>query len=558
MNYFQFLTKEDIQAICQNYPYKDMIQSFRKNSKAFNEIAKGYRPQSITEDRGRKLLLENSHTRLVTNMIEEFLERWSTDISRRIDEYNKVGNSEIESYLRAFKDSIFPNGIELYFRLIEKPISVEYASLLTSAISILVSEKQKMSSIAPAPKIDLVDLEQERKEHKIKIREKDSEVKKKNKEIEVLNAEITNLSVTIETLQRDLDCRFEQIQKLEQSQRIQKKELEDSISKVHILEGIVNRQEVELQEALTTVDTGKKREVDQQATIDMLQEKLSDSQKTLAEMEEMTYQISNQLRCPTDMEEFSECLGYNLNSIGVERGTDEYNLLTEYLCDIIFQDKPIICNHISGITLAICVSNALCGTKAIKILPYSSEITSMDILHYLKSKERICILDGFLGNFNEMELISIIRKIKGKIIFMTLEYERTIAYLPKEILLYFNYLNVNKIKGFFSETPVDEDATEIAEQWVPKESKTINRSAERLCAEIMKQLNFGAEISQFFSQKMISEEKLAQYLAFSILPYSCEALDCRPYETSERLQKYAGEQGKCRYKSLLLGWFGNE
>ncbi len=96
------------------------------------------------------------------------------------------------------------------------------------------------------------------------------------------------------------------------------------------------------------------------------------------------------------------------------------------------------------------------------------------------------------------------------------------------------------------------------EQWIPKESKAANRNVERLCTEIMKQLGFGNDISLHIAQRMVSEEKLAQYLAFSILPYSCEALDYRPYETSERLQKYAGEQGKCRYKSLLLGWFGNE
>ena len=56
MNYFQLLTKEDIQTVCRSFPHKEMIQGFKKNPKAFNEMAKGYRPQSISEDRGRKLL----------------------------------------------------------------------------------------------------------------------------------------------------------------------------------------------------------------------------------------------------------------------------------------------------------------------------------------------------------------------------------------------------------------------------------------------------------------------------------------------------------------------
>lgn len=558
MNYFQLLTKDDIQIICLSYPHKEMIQGFKKNPKAFNEIAKGYRPQSISEDRGRRLLLENSHTKLVTNMIEDFLEQWSSDISQRIEGYAKAGTSEIESHLKAFQDSIFPNGIELYFRLIKKPVSAEYTSMLASAVSILASEKKKMSSIVSVPQINMVDLEQERKEQKIEIRAKDAEIKKKSKEIECLNVKIARLFTMIEALQGDLDHRLEQIQELEQSESTHKKEYENAISLMHTIEATVNRQKNELIEALDAVDAGKKREADQQVTIDLLHRELSDIQKALAETEKKTYQENDQLRCPIDMEEFSEYLVYNLNSVGVDGSIEDYNLLIEYLCDILFQNKPIMCNRVSGIALASCVSNVLCGTKSIKVLPYSSGITSKDILYYLQTEERICILDGFLGNFNEMELISIVGGIKGKIIFMTLEYERTIAYLPKEVLLYFNYLNVSRFKGFFSEKPVDEDATEIIEQWILKESKSTNRYVERLCTEIMKQLGFGIEVSLYIAQRMTSEEKLAQYLAFSILPYSCEAFDCRPYETSERLQKYAGEQGKCKHKSLLLGWFGNE
>lgn len=223
-----------------------------------------------------------------------------------------------------------------------------------------------------------------------------------------------------------------------------------------------------------------------------------------------------------------------------------------------FEDKSCICNRIAGIALAKCVSNTLCGSQEIKVLSYTSEVTSNDILNYLRLETRICVLDGFLGNYNEMELISILRSIKGRIIFITFNYERTMAYLPQEILLYFNYVNVSRIKGFFSEAIIDEDASVIPEEWTSVAHKSVNGRAERLCNEIMKQLGFGADVTMLLSQRMISEEKLVQYLAFSILPYSSEALDCRPYEVSDRLQKYAGEQGKCKQKSLLLGWFGNE
>lgn len=555
MKYFHLLTEEDIQTICQIYPYKEMIHGFKKNPKAFNDIARGYRPQSISEDRGRKLLAENSHSKLVINMIDGLLNWWIADISQRIGGCIKAGDTENEAYLKAFQDSRLPNCVELYFRLTGKVVSTEYVSVLSTFISILTSEKQKMSNIVS---INADDLERERKKHETEIRAKDSEIRKKTKEIEGLNSRFAELSATIEILQEDSVHQINRIRQFEQNEATQKKELSNAISVNNALDAELKIQRAELQKVQTAVDEGKKREAAQQTTIDLLQDELSAIQRMSAEMVTKVYCDNDNVRRPVDMSEFLEYLGYNLSSIGVDNSTDDYVLLTDYICDILFQNKPIICNRIAAIALTKCVSNTLCGTKEIKILPYSSELISKDILNYLKSEERICILDGFLGNFNEMELISLLRGIKGKIIFITLEYERTVAYLPNEILLYFNYLNVSKIKGFFSEKPVDEDSSEIPEDWILAEHESVNGKAERLCNEIMKQLGFDLEVSTLISQKMTSEEKLVQYLAFSILPYSCEAFNCRPYEISNRLQKYAGERGKCKQKSLLLGWFGHE
>ena len=558
MKYFHLLTEKDIQTICQVYPYKEMIQGFKKNPRAFNDIARGYRPQAISEDRGHKLLYENSNSKLVTNMIDGLLDRWISGVRQQIEELIKAGDTESEAYIKAFQTSILPNFVELYFRLTENPVSKEYASVLSAAISIVALEKQRNSHLASTLSISPEALEKERKKYRTEIREKDSENKKKSKEIGILKAKIADLSATIETLQGELECQIIRIKQFEQTEVIQRKELHDAISVNTTLDAELKRLKAELREAQVTIDTAKKRESGQQATIDTLQSKLSEIQKVAEDLDAKIYRESDNLLCPVDIDEFSEYLGYNLSSIGVDSSTDEYFLLVDFLGDILFQDKPIICNRIAGIALAKCVSNTLCGSQEIKVLSYTSEVTSNDILNYLRLETRICVLDGFLGNYNEMELISILRSIKGRIIFITFNYERTMAYLPQEILLYFNYVNVSRIKGFFSEAIIDEDASVIPEEWTSVAHKSVNGRAERLCNEIMKQLGFGADVIMLLSQRMISEEKLVQYLAFSILPYSSEALDCRPYEVSDRLQKYAGEQGKCKQKSLLLGWFGNE
>ena len=558
MKYFQLLTETDIQTICRVYPYKEMIQGFKKNPRAFNDIARGYRPQAIPEDRGRKLLSENCHSKLVTNMIDGLLDKWISGVSQRIEERVKAGDTENEAYIKAFQTSILLDSVELYFRLTGKSVSEEYVSVLSAAISVVALERQKNSYTVSAPPISRDDLEQERKKHRIEVKAKDSENKKKAKEIEILSSKIAELVARIETLQEESELQISQIKQFEQSEVIHRKELSDAILANNILGAELRKQKAKLQEAQATIDAVKEREYAQQSTIEMLQDELTDIQKASADMEAKIYNESGELLSPVDMDEFTEYLGYNLSSIGVENSTDEYFLLAGFLSDILFQNKPIICNRTTGIALAKCVSNTLCGSHKIQILPYTPEVTSNDILNYLKAEKRICVLDGFLGNFNEMELIPLLSSIKGRIIFVTLDYERTMAYLPQEILLYFNYLNINRIKGFFSETTIDEDSSVIPEKWTSAVRKSINGRAERLCNEIMKQLGFGPDITMLISQRMTSEEKLGQYLAFSILPYSSEAFDCRPYETSDRLQKYAGEQGKCKQKSLLLGWFGNE
>ena len=81
--------------------------------------------------------------------------------------------------------------------------------------------------------------------------------------------------------------------------------------------------------------------------------------------------------------------------------------------------------------------------------------------------------------------------------------------------------------------------------------------AQRLCREIMNELGYPPVVVAALSEKMTSEEKLVEYLAFSIIPYSIEAYGVSPYNTSERLGRYAGFSGKCAHKDLLLGWYGD-
>lgn len=52
------------------------------------------------------------------------------------------------------------------------------------------------------------------------------------------------------------------------------------------------------------------------------------------------------------------------------------------------------------------------------------------------------------------------------------------------------------------------------------------------------------------------ENHLNEMLMFTLLPYVSKVLGKNPYNCSKRLQRYAGETGRCLRKDILMRWFG--
>ncbi|NLC13893.1 MAG: hypothetical protein GX768_07610, partial [Chloroflexi bacterium] len=63
------------------------------------------------------------------------------------------------------------------------------------------------------------------------------------------------------------------------------------------------------------------------------------------------------------------------------------------------------------------------------------------------------------------------------------------------------------------------------------------------------------ELTAYKSSLVSNEKILIQLLAFDILPYCADVLGVAPFTISERLNKYAGDNGRCSYKELFRGWF---
>lgn len=80
------------------------------------------------------------------------------------------------------------------------------------------------------------------------------------------------------------------------------------------------------------------------------------------------------------------------------------------------------------------------------------------------TSDRVVCLDGFIGNCNEIEMIPLLEQFRNRIIFVTYMYDRTLKYVPAEILTYFHYLNVDEIKPLIRIKDVTEDPSDIHER----------------------------------------------------------------------------------------------
>lgn len=558
MKYYHLLTEEEIQTVCQLYPYREMIEGFKKFSKAFTDIST-FRPQKISEEKGHKLMSDNSQSRLVKMMVDSLIDSWIEFISKKTEKYVSDGDTEVAAQIKAFQCSLLPGCEALYFKLIGKSVSEEYINVLNNAVSVLRCEKEK--SIPSEPIVQSTEtgtFEQERKEFKLVIKDKDIEIKKKQKEIDMLANEILELESTVEKNAKECEhLKKQYVQETANSTMLKNANRNLLDQKAHF-EAELALTTLSLQSAQARTVILEQHEAVQAAEIDALKQQLENMQKESHALELLLHTEKAEVLYPVDMDEFEEYLGYNLNSVGISDKNEEGSLLVGFLCEILFQGKPIMCRRSTGLTMAQCVSNTICGTSEVPILSYSPDITSKDIQKYLQSKQAVCILDGFLGNFNEQGLIPLLKSASGKIVFTTFDYEHTIAYLPHEILEYFNYLNINRLNEFNAGASPDEDGSIIKLEWMKTSYTAPNKRYEHISSEIMYQLGFGTSESVCFSRKMASERTLIQYLAFSILPYAVEAFDCIPYAASKRLLKYAGEDGKCSSKGLLLRWFGDE
>jgi hypothetical protein len=524
MNYLPQLSEEEIRYICSVIPRKNSVDYFTRNPKGFSKIMPGFRPTSLNQSKMSALLFKYRDQYFISSFIEKHIDNWLSQIQKNIAKIMKDGDSKELAFLHTLPFSFFVDNVCLYFKLVNETYSEEYVALLSIAINEIKNLDSKQEQLL-----------------KDGLKIKDYDIKK-------LRTELDSAKSDLEKVGTELNERSSEI-----------KTLKRSVSSFEKLRTIIQNDE----EIIASL---KAKIQEQEKNIQGLRAELSDLR---ASNQQLETQIRTELQAamiakrqsalkpkrPSDLNEFKDFLGYNLENIGISTHSEYYVLLKEHLSKILFQGIPMVVNRDVGTMLMKCIANALIGQPNVKTATFNKNLSIEDVDSFLSSAGRVVCLDNFIGNCNETELLSLFDNHRNKIIFLTVAYDRTIHYVSEEFLRYCQYLNLNRIATLSTNAELTEDPSKMDEEDYEIRWGDSDKRYSGILKEILRELGFHESLIEKKCIVVFNEQDLCRLLAFDVLPYCIDVLQIAPYNTSERFLKYAGDTGRCQYKKLFKSWF---
>ena len=606
MNYLKDLTKEELKYICTVIPFQNAIAYFKRHPKEFTKIRPGFRPVSLTEEAVIKTLYDYRNKDFIALFIIKHIDRWIKEIDEELEKAIEEGKKEELAYIEVLSQSFFAENISLYFKIkgIEK--SEDYLMILGTAVEYqAVNYKRNQEEIRKLKKQqkEITDV-RESLENKISEIEKkyanlkDQELDQRNKlqnKTELLNQEQEKskwLSKEVEELENTLaKLKEDEIWKTsEMEQKIeslmankdeQKKEIEKCIESI-------NEYTSKLKIAEQDIETWKNRVRSREKQIFTFKREranlcieLDESRKQIKELKEALERSLGQAQKniesavetvpkgyssadaktplqPESMEDFDDYFIYNIESMGINAEIEGALDFIEYIEKSVFLGIPILIKRGPGINLAKCLSNTLYGGTIETGNCYTGNGEIEEIKCFLENtSDRVVCIDGVIGNCNELELIPVLEQYRNKIIILTYMYDRTLNFIPKEILSYVLFISADKFCPFLKLRDITEDPSEIKERVISYRNRSIvDKRSKKIFVEIACECGFSDDVANTMAEDIEDEKHMNEILMFTLLPYVSNVLKKNPYNLSKRLQKYTGERGTCVRKEIIMRWFG--
>lgn len=261
---------------------------------------------------------------------------------------------------------------------------------------------------------------------------------------------------------------------------------------------------------------------------------------------------------PEEMDDFDEYFSYNLENIGFNENEDGSLDFVDYLEKSFFCGIPVLIKRAMGINLANCLANTIYGVPVAAYLLYSEGAGVQKIREFLEeTPDRVVCIDGFIGNCNEIELIPVLERYRNKIIILTYMFDKTLSYVPYEILSSVHFISADVFGSVSRIRDITEDPSEVKEvSFAYKSNVGIDSRSQKIFYEIACECGLGTDTACAMAGMIEDENHLNEMLMFTLLPYVSKVFRKNPYNCSKRLQRYAGETGRCSKKDILMRWFG--
>lgn len=505
---WELLSEDEYKKICNVIPPKETIKYFKRNPKEFVKLRPGFRPQSLGQKDAAALLIQYRDRDFISYYVQKRVETWLNQIDEAIEEYLKEKDSKISAYINVLADSFFAKNVSAYLKLIGKRFSTNLLEAINEAINAITERKQLEKHLALAQK--------DNKEH-------EDILDKLNDKISGLEQNKKDLLENIKSKESIIDEQAQQIKSL----LIHNEEL------FHQLK-LFAEEKTKLENEIATLES----------TI-----------RTQIENEQKHNQSSNRISYPLrpiEIDEFKEFLNYNLESLNIDNTICP--VLSNYLLNILFCGKPIVCSQSIVERLAGCVANSLLGTHKIEIFDYNLGFNDIaTLIEVLRNSGRIVVLNNFIGHIDETIILSSLNSFKDKIIFLTYVSNRTLFYVTSDFWAYANYINTSNVKALYGAfIPQEEESFFDEEKYIDNQTLDYNRREIKIFSTIMDELGVSRTVSNGMYDRIQSDLDLCGIMLFNVVPAFVEIYEKNPLNYSETLQKYI----YCsQYKNIFKEWF---
>lgn len=621
MNYLTDLTKEEIKYICTAIPYQETVAYFKRNPKEFTKLRPGFRVQTLNENMIFRTLYEFRNRDFIAVYLVKKVDRWLREIDEELEKIKRMGLDKESAYINVLSGSFFANNVELFFKIKGEKKSKDYLQVLNSAVIYEVYNRKKDEEEKASIEKNLMEITENQEKLKQKSINGKMQLEKMKKDANELNIRLKEtsdaLAIEKERYRKSLEdneklknefkkVRDDEIwktsemqQKIEAlSERINEKEKEvsDYLANTLELKAKVTSAEEDIETwknqvrtrekqlfkykaeqatLLRTKDTDKKQIKELQTALEqsLNAEKIYKEQLKLLQLENsaeiniISESVASK-KCsdnekkmplhPENMDDFIEYFSYNLENLGLDQNEDGVIDFLNYIKKILFQGIPLLIKRGPGINIANSLANTLYGVPLAAHMLYKKGLGVKEVEEFLENTaDRVVCLDGFIGNCNVLELIPVLEQHRNKIIILTYMFEKTLTFVPHEILSYVYFINLDMFSGILRIKDITEEPTEIKEKaYENKEYTRTNTRLKKIFQEIACECGIELSTALTMADMIEDENQLNEILMFTLLPYVSKVFGKNSYNSSKRLQRYAGESGVSLKKDIIMRWFG--